>query len=70
MTRQFNMGAGPAELTQKAETAQQRGDWTRASVLWREVAQACEDEEARARYLQLAAWCDDMREIIREGSTP
>jgi hypothetical protein len=55
----------PPDAMRRAEAAQRRGDWLAASELWREAAEAC-DNEARARYLQLAAWCEDMQTICQK----
>jgi hypothetical protein len=60
----------PPDAVRRAKAAQRQGDWPKASTFWRAAADTCRAEMDRARYLQFAAWCDDMREIVGERGQP
>jgi hypothetical protein len=64
------LAAEPPDAARRAEAAQRQGDWSEAAAQWRDAAEGCGVDIARARYIQLAAWCDDMRQIVGEGGTP
>jgi hypothetical protein len=57
------------ELADEAQSAQRAGAWLQAAALWHRAAKVC-DPQDRGRYLQQAAWCDDMAALANEPTNP